>query len=653
MRPISLSRIDGDRLAWPLLLLLLMVLVSSAGVVWMMREAVRNERLAAEQRLREAYQIQLESAAEIVQKRWRERLDRLAEQSRERTPGEAFAIAVAGYGVSSLLVLDADGSVLYPESGPSSRNNAEPVDVAWREALGIEFVERAYSDAADAYARIAGEASRSGLRAKARQAEIRSLLKAGKRKVALDRLRAQSDDTVARDEQGRSYAAAAELHLLELLPRESDEWVKVSQDLQRRLASYEEPSLPSSQRLFLMNALQELAPMQWPNQSAEELAAEAVAVRDDGLIEPRLQITTEPEVWSCASTDGRIVALYRTEALGDTLVQLTEGLSSPSGVAFTATAPQETSESYQEAPLGNALGDWRLGFSAAETNPFAAKSMNREAVHSWIAGLIVALMCALAWMLANAMRRQTRLARLKNDLVATVSHELKTPLAAIRLLVDTLLADTDEADSKPSIDVREYLQLIAQENTRLTRLIDSFLTFSRLERGKQRYDFRMIDVREIIDRAAAVVRDRWIDADHFLNVDYSALEAGQPTVVHGDIDALVTALINLLENAWKFTGEDRRIVLSAKATNDRVTVAVRDNGIGLSERASRRVFDRFFQVDQRVARTQDGCGLGLSIVRAIARSHGGEARAEGRLGEGSTFSLELPRGVGEAAEEYL
>ena len=245
----------------------------------------------------------------------------------------------------------------------------------------------------------------------------------------------------------------------------------------------------------------------------------------------------------------------------------------------------------------------------------------------------------LGWLLASALRRRLRLARLKNDLVATVSHELKTPLASIRLLVDTLLdAEESVVRENSRINVREYLELISQENARLTRLIDNFLTFSRLERGKQRFDFQVIDARDVVQQASTIFRERW-----FEDADCLHIESNGQALVLGDMDSLVTAVVNLLENARKYSGEKKEITLTSSTSGDQVTIAVQDNGIGLSSRSARHIFDRFYQVDQLVARSEGGCGLGLSIVAAIMSSHDGKARVESQSNAGSTFTLYLPK----------
>ncbi|MCP4655564.1 MAG: ATP-binding protein [bacterium] len=120
-------------------------------------------------------------------------------------------------------------------------------------------------------------------------------------------------------------------------------------------------------------------------------------------------------------------------------------------------------------------------------------------------------------------------------------------------------------------------------------------------------------------------------------------------VLVGDRDALATAVLNLLDNAWKYTGEKKLIRLKTYAESGHVCFAVSDDGVGISPREASRIFDRFYQVDRRLSRGGGGCGLGLSIVQLIVRAHGGEVVVTSRPGRGSTFTLRLPAGE---AEEY-
>jgi signal transduction histidine kinase len=172
----------------------------------------------------------------------------------------------------------------------------------------------------------------------------------------------------------------------------------------------------------------------------------------------------------------------------------------------------------------------------------------------------------------------------------------------------------------------------------LSRLIDNFLTFSRLERNKFTFQFAPRHPEQIAAEARQAMRER----GHAPECECeSHSDANLPTIM-ADSDALVTALLNLLENAWKYSGKEKRIALRTEAKNGSVRFSVEDNGIGLSPRDIPRVFSRFYQVDQRLSRNTSGCGLGLSIVQSIAKAHGGSVSVVSELGRGSTFTIEIP-----------
>ncbi|NQT13902.1 MAG: sensor histidine kinase, partial [Planctomycetes bacterium] len=257
------------------------------------------------------------------------------------------------------------------------------------------------------------------------------------------------------------------------------------------------------------------------------------------------------------------------------------------------------------------------------------------AAYFWTGILVIAAMSMFAAIIAQAFRHQMRLSRLKNDLVATVSHELKTPLASIRLLVDTLLDEPEPREEK----VREYLELVAKENLRLSRLIDNFLAFSRMERNRHAFEFAEIRAADVIEATVEVVRERFGEPRCRFDVEVAA---GLPPI-EADADALVTVLLNLLDNAWKYSGEKKHIVLRAYAGGGDVCFEVEDNGIGLSKAATRKVFKRFYQVDRRVSREIGGVGLGLSIVQFIVTVHDGTVRVRSRPGRGSAFTVGIPR----------
>ena len=634
----------SDRLAWPILLLLLTVLVPSVGVVWMMREAVRNEQLATGQRLSELYQLQLQTASESLQEQWMAQFEGLSEEISQLEPPAAFQHIVRQGFCDSVLIRDDTGQVKYPVSSQPAIDLSLERTADWVVAEQKEYAQGDLAGAATIYERLSQESNNPVFRAYASQARVRCLLKLEDKATAIEVLQGLRSQTDLRDLQGRSMAASAELRLLEVVDRDAELWEEVANSLVQRLGDYSSTSMSSPQRRFLMSAFQELDAERFPlpTQQAEELAAIVLPALEMPVKSGRLMRTEVPEVWLQGSLDREFVALLHTTTIRERLLEMGRDIQLASGVELTVSLKAIPSEFLAEASLGEILADWRVGLKATEGDPLAATSQYRSAVHLWIALVVVAVTGILAWLLGSALRRSWQLANLKNDLVATVSHELKTPLASIRLLVDTLLESEGELTSpKASQKVREYLELISHENARLTRLIDNFLTFSRMERGKQRFDFQVIDIQVVVEQATQVFREHWMDADKCLLV-----EQGSGMLVMGDVDALVSAVVNLLENAWKYSGEDKQIRLQTETKGDRVEISVTDNGIGLSSRAAAKVFDRFYQVDQRVARSQEGCGLGLSIVRAIMRAHEGDAQVSSQLHVGSTFTLSLPKHVG-------
>jgi signal transduction histidine kinase len=224
--------------------------------------------------------------------------------------------------------------------------------------------------------------------------------------------------------------------------------------------------------------------------------------------------------------------------------------------------------------------------------------------------------------------------RMKNDFVATVTHELKTPLASTRLLVDTLL----EGRCRDETQQREYLELIARENKRLSRLIDNFLTFSRMERNKRTFNFGDVAPAEIVEAATDAVHENYERSGCNLAVEVAD---GLPPIV-ADKDAMVTVLLNLLDNACKYSEGDKHIELRIFEKEHAVCFQVKDNGIGMAKRELSKIFDRFYQVDQSLTRKVGGAGLGLSIVSFVVDAHGGTIDIQSELGKGSIFTVKIP-----------
>ncbi len=256
----------------------------------------------------------------------------------------------------------------------------------------------------------------------------------------------------------------------------------------------------------------------------------------------------------------------------------------------------------------------------------------------------VMLLAGLVLVWANV-RRELRLSRLKSDFVANVSHELKTPLALIRLFAETLELGRVPSEEKK----QQYHRIINKESRRLTQLINNILDFSRIEAGRKEYRFVRSDL-------GAVVRDvvdayRFQFEQHGFSLDVSV--ADDLPEMEVDPEALSQALINLLNNAIKYSPNEKAVAVSARREGDRVLVSVRDRGIGIPKSEQKRIFEKFYRVETSVIHTTKGSGLGLALVQHIAEAHGGHVDVVSAPGEGSTFTLSLPVRAEAAGAEPL
>jgi signal transduction histidine kinase len=655
-----------DPRLWPMLfLLLIVVLLPTACLLWMMSSAIENERAAVRQVLVNAFRSQLNRLQMGWDEHWRDKAAELDRVAAEKPPQERFAAIVRAGLADAVVCCDGQRRPIYPTCSMPPLEQP-PETAAWARASQLEFSasERGSRllEAAQAYAALV-EDPNTNLAARAIVAQARCLAKAGRRDQAIAILSgtlAGERFRHAVDASGRSIVADAELRSLELIGDcQSPHFQEIAHRLTDRLNDYSIPSLRSSQRLFLMKALTRLdEKVALPTRHAEELAAEFLESGRALGSRPVVQPSGMHDVWQFASADGRTVALLSLSTIYSEYWAWVKKQGLPSGVGVTLEPPAlvDTAPFLHTLPAGDRLPGWQLGLSWNNEQLLNAAVQGKVAAYMLTGLLAVAITAGLALWIALRFLRQMRLTRLKNDLVATVSHELKTPLASIRLLVDTMLA----AGTTDSRQAREYLELIAKENARLSRLIDNFLTFSRMERNKRAFSLAPVEPATIVASAVDAVRERFEQSGCRFGdcPDSRVSENGtvpfgarfeiiiQPDLppVMADADAMTTALVNLLDNAWKYTGDDKHIVLRAYARAEGVCFAVADNGIGLSRSACKKVFQRFYQVDRDLSRSRGGCGLGLSIVEFIVHGHGGRVTVESQPSRGSTFTIALPRG---------
>jgi signal transduction histidine kinase len=254
--------------------------------------------------------------------------------------------------------------------------------------------------------------------------------------------------------------------------------------------------------------------------------------------------------------------------------------------------------------------------------------------YAWTVITAIVAIFSIAGIAAITVSRQLALRELKSTSAATVAHELRTPLAAMRVLIDTLR----EGRCRTEAQLREYLDLIAAENARLSRLTDNFLTLSRLEHREHAFTPEPMPARHVAEQAVRALQPKLADpAVRF------TLDVGQPVPeIYVDPEAMTTVLTNLLENALKYTDHEKAIGLRLWHDRGNVIFTVSDNGLGLSRGERRHVFEPFYQTDRKLSRAREGCGLGLSIVKQIVTAHRGKVTVTGAPGKGSSFHVLLP-----------
>jgi len=264
-------------------------------------------------------------------------------------------------------------------------------------------------------------------------------------------------------------------------------------------------------------------------------------------------------------------------------------------------------------------------------------------------GFIDLMLLAGLYLVFTNVRRELHLSRLKSDFVANVSHELKTPLALIRLFAETLELGRVPGEEK----ARQYYRVINKESQRLTQLINNILDFSRIEAGRKEYRFVPTDVgavvRDVVEAYRFPIEQQGFKLDLHIEEDLPEVPV--------DPEALSQALLNLVNNAIKYSKNDYYLGLDVRRQDDHVVIGVTDHGVGIPRAEQDKIFDKFYRVENTLIHDTKGSGLGLALVRHIMEAHRGRVELTSSPGEGSTFRLILPlepagpRGAGHSASQ--
>ncbi len=305
---------------------------------------------------------------------------------------------------------------------------------------------------------------------------------------------------------------------------------------------------------------------------------------------------------------------------------------------FSVLAKSDVKKAYWVEPLSAALPFVVVPAPEFVEHELLVATVQR-ATFVAIAVVFVVVLVVMVWRLLRAVEREVSLSRLKSDFVADVSHELKTPLALIRMFSEMLSEGRVPTEEKK----HEYYGIITRESTRLTQLIENILDFSRIEAGRKPYTMEPIDVGEVVSTTYATYR---VELDQ-LGFEHTLTLQDDLPLIQGDANAIAQAIVNLMSNAMKYSGDEKRFEIDIERETRRdaegVLITVKDSGIGISPEDRAHLFDGFFRArDDRVRKVR-GTGLGLSVVSHIVKAHGGTIDVESRLVKGSVFHIFLPQ----------
>lgn len=294
--------------------------------------------------------------------------------------------------------------------------------------------------------------------------------------------------------------------------------------------------------------------------------------------------------------------------------------------------PVISGRDYITQPLGFVFTNWRAGVRDACASPEEVAATNFRTNMMWTGGAFVVLLGAVG-LSVGAVARQMRLSQMKSDFVSNVSHELRTPLSSIRVFGEYMRLGRVEKPEK----VRQYGEYIEAESRRLTQLINNILDFSKIESAEKKYHYCRTDVVDLVEQTVAgfevPLREQGLSI---------AFHSSPVPMLQLDKDAIAQVIVNLLDNAVKYSNGRKDIEVSVEAVGGEARIAVRDHGIGIPAAEQKKIYEKFYRVGSTLVHDIKGSGLGLSIVMHVVKAHDGRVDLVSAPGEGSTFTIVLP-----------
>jgi signal transduction histidine kinase len=289
--------------------------------------------------------------------------------------------------------------------------------------------------------------------------------------------------------------------------------------------------------------------------------------------------------------------------------------------------------------LSASLPGVRVLFDTNEPSEWAGSSFPMSLFYVLSLSLVFGVTGFGTYLLWRDMRRDYRSAELRAQFVSNVSHELKTPLTSIRMFAEALALKRPRAEAEKS----DYLRTIVSETERLSRLINNVLDFSKIEQGKRTYRMESVSLENVVKNTARTMAYPLEQQGFRLRL---SVKEKLPEI-RADSDALEQALLNLLHNAVKYSGDSRDIELRIRRREDCFAIEVEDHGIGIGPNEKENICNKYYRTDAAVNSRTSGAGLGLSIVNHIVKAHQGRLEIESELGHGSVFSIIIPLSLDE------
>jgi two-component system phosphate regulon sensor histidine kinase PhoR len=249
--------------------------------------------------------------------------------------------------------------------------------------------------------------------------------------------------------------------------------------------------------------------------------------------------------------------------------------------------------------------------------------------------LMDTVLLAGTWLIFRNVKRQVELSQMKSDFVSSVSHEIRTPLALISMYIETL----EMGRVKSAEKIKEYYNVILNETSRLSGIVNRILSFSQIESNKRKYTFCETVINEVVENAALTFRYS-LENKGF---SYSFERGENLPVIMADKESIADAFVNLIDNAMKYSTDNKNIIVRTGKHDNYIFVEVEDHGIGISEKNQKYIFDKFYRVtEMNLANNVKGSGLGLAIVKHMMDIHKGKICVKSTPGSGSLFRLSFP-----------